>query len=86
MVSAKKDYVRMIELPFYIRDQAKDGFTEFRISVLDPKKPKTERVQVRCWRNVSPAKNLNCEDCGQAFNNVGTLTNHQRASKHGRFA
>ncbi|MDE1854401.1 MAG: hypothetical protein KGI38_11740 [Thaumarchaeota archaeon] len=86
MTSTKKEFVYLIDLPFVIRKATKEGFQEFRISILDPKRTSRERVQVRYWRNVPSSKNKTCPDCGFEVNNSINLLAHQRKARHGEFA
>ena len=76
MVSTQKAFVYLNELSFEIESHAKQGYLHYRIDFLDAKKPRRERVVLRFWKDSHQAKNLECPDCGEKFNNRVNLMAH----------
>ncbi len=84
MTSVLKDFVYLQEVPFWIRDRAAEGYTEFRVSLKDARKPTRERSVVRAWKPTKQPGTFACE-CGVMCRNALTLDMHQKAKRHGPY-
>lgn len=85
MVSKKKEFVYLYELPVKIAELSKTGYAHFGIDILDPGRTRVARVQLSAWKAAKPRLALECE-CGVKVNSGTSLKLHQEAKKHGPFA
>lgn len=84
MTNIVEEFLYLQEVPFWIEERAKEGYTEFHISLKDVKKPRRERVVIKAWKRLPDTSAFTCE-CGEKCRNPATLEMHQRVRKHGPF-
>jgi len=83
MVSVKKDFVLVIDIPRKIYEAQKLGYTHFEADF----EGDTRRVTLRSWkREDRTARRFECPTCQSMVPNRSALNVHQVQLKHGPYA
>ena len=83
MVSVKKEFVLIIDIPRKIYEAQKLGYTHFEADF----EGDTRRVTLRSWKRRNlPSRKLECETCQKPMPSSSALRIHQAQLKHGPYS
>ena len=82
MVSVRKEFVLVIDIPRKIYEYQKRGYNHFEADFAGD----SRRVQIRAWKRKDRSRHkIECETCQGRFSNRNALKTHQLHARHGLF-